>query len=104
MFAAGVSEAKRKEVVDKAIDILNEHKVEDLESYDWGRRDMAFQLKKNKFANYTQLAFNLEDSENGIAKLTAYLRIADGVIKFQTHRMIKKFKKFKLNNKNKEAA
>ena len=52
---------------------------------DWGRREIAYEIKKQSHGQYTCVRF---ETDNGatVEELAKVLRISEAVVKFQTHR------------------
>jgi small subunit ribosomal protein S6 len=64
----------------------------------WGRKEMSFTLKKDRFGFY--VVFNYETGNHGAPlAFESMLRITDTVHKFQTHLIRTKTRKFKGNPK-----
>jgi ribosomal protein S6 len=62
----------------------------------WGKKEIAYLVRKQKFGHYRCIYFSSTSGEvNG--RLRDYLRIADTVIKFQIHKLSSKVRKFKGN-------
>lgn len=69
---------------------------EDLAIDDWGKREIAYTVKKRNWGIFRCFKFtsNNTDLTND---LTASLRINDAVLKFQSHKLSDKVRKFKGN-------
>ena len=62
----------------------------------WGRKDLAYRVHKCKAGNF--VCFKYESIKSDTVKNVAgVLRITEQVIKFQTHRIPDKMRKFKGN-------
>ena len=62
----------------------------------WGRKDIAYMVRKCKMGNFVCINFESEKSDT-VKNVTGVLRITDSVIKFQTHRKNDRVRKFKGN-------
>lgn len=63
---------------------------------DWGKREIAFEIKKNRYGRYMNFRFDCDNSEVN-DKIAALLRIADRVLKFQVHRLSEAERSFQGN-------
>ena len=66
----------------------------------WGKKELAFSMKKHKYGTY--VSFNFRAPGEGVVdSLTGVLRITDNVLKFETHRINERVRKFRGNPKRK---
>lgn len=102
VYNPALSEAAVKDEMKKFEKLLESNKAQSVKADVWGRKQIAYLVDKNSFGTF--VCFNYESDEHGIANaVTAQLRISDPVIKFQTHRINEKTRKFKGNPKRKTA-
>lgn len=96
IFNPRLSDAQLKEEIKKVESILQKNNAKITGVDTWGKKEAAFEFKKQRFGYY--VAFNYE-SENHEApnELQSILRISDSVHKFQTHVIKSKTRKFKGN-------
>lgn len=66
----------------------------------WGKKQLAYSSKKFQFGWYVTLPFAVVDTDIP-AKLSQQLRLEEKVLKFQTHRVGERKRKFKGNPKAK---
>lgn len=99
IFSATLAENKRKEALHEIVKLINDGGATELKEQDWGRRELAFTMNKVKTGHYYQLVYKLTDVDNTklMSELTANLRIMDGLVKFQTHKINTKNRKPKRN-------
>lgn len=96
VFNPSLSETQLKDELKKVEGILASNKALDIKVNNWGRKEIAYIVKKQKNGYFT--VFNYNAPDHGIVKnLAGLLRIADNVLKFQTHRINTKVRKFKGN-------
>jgi small subunit ribosomal protein S6 len=64
----------------------------------WGKRDIAYVVKKSKTGKFVCLRYETDD-HSAVEALTSILRISDSVLKYQSYRINEKVRKFKGNPK-----
>lgn len=64
----------------------------------WGRKDIAYEVSKNKIGIFVCVSYSSNVPET-VGLIANNLRISERVIKFQTHRIADKVRKFKGNLK-----
>ncbi|MCB0311488.1 MAG: 30S ribosomal protein S6, partial [Bdellovibrionales bacterium] len=70
------------------------HGGKELKVNSWGRKELAYLMDKQRFGTY--VCFNYSSEEGGIVKeLASQLRITESVLRFQTHRLNDRSRKFK---------
>lgn len=71
---------------------LSSHGAKDVITDFWGKREMAFAIKKHSHASYVVFYF---ESEVGsvIDEAVAVLRLNESILKFQSHRISEKVRK-----------
>lgn len=103
VFNPALAEAAMKDEVKKFEKLLDTRKAQNVKVDVWGRKPIAYSVKKNSFGNF--VCFTYESEDHTIAReVTNQLRISDPVIKFQSHRINDKVRKFKGNPKRKAGA
>lgn len=100
IFAQSLSEAAIKDELKKIEKVLEPYKLQDYKVDNWGRKQIAYTVKKQSAGTFICLSYGTEqhDAPNVLA---GYLRISDPVIKFQTHVTSNRARKFKGNPKRK---
>lgn len=94
IVSAGLTEDQAKEVIKKIESFLQGQGVSALSLEWWGRKDLAYALKKERAGYFALLHFE-SDRSDVIDNLNNILRITETVLKFQTHRLADRFRKFK---------
>ena len=96
VFKPDLTESQIKEEEKKIENLLKSEGGSSITVEPWGRKDIAYLVQKCKTGNY--VCFRYESTKSDTVKnLTGVLRIADAVIKFQTHRHSDRVRKFKGN-------
>lgn len=70
--------------ISKVKDLLNSKQAVDLTVKSWGKREIAYPVKKQKYGQYIVFYFSTEDYDTPAAA-GALFRINDQILKFQTH-------------------
>jgi small subunit ribosomal protein S6 len=100
VFNPSLAEAAVKDEMKKFEKLLDSKKATNVKTDVWGRKQIAYAVDKNSFGTF--VCFTYECDDHGIARdVTNQLRISDPVIKFQSHRVNEKVRKFKGNPKRK---
>lgn len=100
VYNPALAETAVKDEVKKFEKLLDSRKAQNVKVDVWGRKQIAYSVKKNSFGNF--VCFTYESADHNISReVTNQLRIADPVIKFQSHRINEKVRKFKGNPKRK---
>jgi ribosomal protein S6 len=77
---------------------LSSNQAEKINVERWGRNPIAYKAKRFNYAHF--VCFKYESANHGVVEaLSAILRISDNVLKFQTHYINEKVRKFKGNPK-----
>ncbi len=94
IFDPTLSDQQVKDGADNVERILRERGAKDIVSDDWGRRELAYELKQRRYGIYRVFYFETDNTAipNEVASA---LRINEGVMKFQTHRIQEAVRKFK---------
>ncbi len=93
------SQLKKEELdaeLSKIENLITSNSGEVVETSQWGRKEIAFTLKKETFGFYVSIVFKTSSSEI-IDRLTTNLRITESLLKFQTHRLLGSIRKFRGN-------
>lgn len=98
VVGADLPEARVKEEAGKIEGFLASQGAKDVRLDRWGTKELGYRMHKHSVGNY--LCFHYE-SENSklMDALTSQLRINDTVLKFQSHRLNDRVRKFKGNPK-----
>lgn len=88
IFNAALSDEDIETVASKIKDIITGSGGEILKADNWGRRKLAFEIKKQKKGLYMLLLFRSDPSV--VKKLESHYKVTDSVIKFMVVRLGKK--------------
>ncbi|MEK6673933.1 MAG: 30S ribosomal protein S6 [Nitrospirota bacterium] len=88
IFNAALSDEDIETAASKIKDIITGSGGEILKADNWGRRKLAFEIKKQKKGLYMLLLFRLDPSV--VKKLESHYKVTDSVIKFMVVRLGKK--------------
>jgi small subunit ribosomal protein S6 len=98
-----LGEAQVKDEAAKVQKLLETNGAQEISNSIWGKKEIAYPMKKNKFGTF--ISFNYRaPSEGCVDTLTNVLRISDPVLKFQTHKINERVRKFRGNPKRKAPA
>jgi ribosomal protein S6 len=96
VVGADLPEARVKEEVTKIEGFLASQGAKDVKLDRWGSKELGYRMKKHKVGNY--LCFTYETDNSALMDaLVGQLRISDSVLKFQSHRVSDRIRKFKGN-------
>ena len=96
VFHPHLSDTEVAQQVEGVKKILLEQGALELEVVDWGKREIAYLVQKQKYGYYKLFAFEC-DNHQFAEVLNSLLRINEKVLKFQTHRLSEHKRKFKGN-------
>ncbi len=96
IFSSTLNDQELKDEVNKFQKFIeaNEGTLTGTES--WGKRELAFLMKKQRFGSFVCFKYTTESSEL-TAKLLALMNITESVLKSQAHRISDKVRKVKVN-------
>ena len=98
-----LGEAQVKDEAAKVQKLLETNGAQEISNSIWGKKEIAYPMKKNKFGTF--ISFNYRaPSEGCVDTLTNVLRISEPVLKFQTHKINERVRKFRGNPKRKAPA
>lgn len=80
-----LEEAQAQSAIEKAKGIITQNKGEILKVEDWGKRKLAYQVKKKAKGHYILIHF--KGSSTLVSELERNFRVMDTVIKFQSVRL-----------------
>src|SRR4030042_2978189 len=80
-----LEEEQTQSVIEKAKGIITQNKGEILKVEDWGKRKLAYQVKKKAKGHYILIHFI--GSSTLVSELERNFRVMDAVIKFQSVRL-----------------
>jgi small subunit ribosomal protein S6 len=92
----GLKEEEIAAEVKKVEAVLAKRGADQIEHTDWGRRMVAYPLRKQSLGHYQRFEFSSDRSE-AIKEATAELLLGNSILKMQTHKIISKVRKFKGN-------
>lgn len=98
VFDPNLSEGDVKEESKKVQTLLETHKAHNVQSNFWGKKEIAYLVGKHRWGNFVAFNFQSESPET-VSSVSNILRITDNVLKFQTHRINERARKFKGNPK-----
>ncbi|MCB0333949.1 MAG: 30S ribosomal protein S6 [Bdellovibrionales bacterium] len=92
LFSPELSDDQVRAEAKKVEEILSTHGGQGIITDFWGKREMAFTIKKHSHASYVVFYF---ESEQGsvIDETVALLRLNESILKFQSHRISDKIRK-----------
>ncbi|MDC0358526.1 30S ribosomal protein S6 [Oligoflexia bacterium] len=88
------SEKQMKEEAEKVKKILDENGAQEMELDFWGKREIAYPVKKHSHGWYVCFYCATEDSRF-VNNITELLRISEPVVLYQIHRINDRARKFK---------
>ncbi len=94
IFDPKLSDARVKEACDKVTKFVEDNGGSDLVTDTWGKRELPYPMKKCSIGNYFVFYFE-SDNADLVNELQAQLRITEGVLKFQSHRIHDRVRKFR---------
>ena len=97
-----LGDAEVKEEITKVSTFLQGNNGVEVTVENWGKREIAYKLHRSKFGNYISFAYSSEDSQI-VTNIANNLRIADSVLKFQTHRTDHRARKFQGSTRKKSS-
>ena len=98
VFQPEMQDTQLKTEMKKLETLLETNGSKNIVSDVWGRRDLAYVVRKNKAGKFVRVTFEADNYEAPNA-LNSILRISDTVIKYQTYRIAERARKFKGNPK-----
>ena len=98
IFRPDQSDAQVKSELKRFETILQSKGVKSAVIDQWGKKDIAYRVKKNKIGKFVCLRYETDD-HSAVESLTSLLRIADSVLKYQSYRINEKVRKFQGNPK-----
>lgn len=98
VFAPTLGETELNAEIARVQALLESNGAEEVSSTKWGRKEIAYTVKKQKFGNFVVFNFNSGQSDT-IDKTSRVLVITDSVLKFQTHGISDRRRKVKTNPK-----
>ncbi len=95
LFDSALTEPQLEEEVAKVSKFIKAEGAENLTVDHWGRREIAYQLRKLKKRHAFYVCYYFEsNSPDLVDNLNKSLRINDAVLLFQTHRIAEATRKF----------
>lgn len=92
-----LQESKVKEEETRVTELLKANGATAVTATRWGKKPIAYKVKKFKQGHWILFNFESEQESKTSPTLTAQLRLMENVIKFQTHVIGQKTRKFKGN-------
>ena len=96
VFRPDLAEDRVKQELKRFQDILQSKGAEEVKVDTWGKREIAYPVRKYKQGRFVSLDYQTNDY-SAVSALTSILRISEDVIKFQSHKVKEKVRKFKGN-------
>ena len=98
VFDPDFSESRLKDEIHRVQTLIDNSQGQEVQVSNWGKKEIAYLAGKGRFGHY--VAFNFSSGHADIIKDLAFnLRIMEGVLKFQSHRINERVRKFKGNPK-----
>ena len=96
VFNPELTEDRVKEEVAVVEKIIAENGGSGTAVESWGKKQISYQVKKHRHGHYRCLYY-VSDNGDIVTTLTRHFRLADNIIKFQTHRIDANSRGFKGN-------
>lgn len=103
VVGADLPEARLKEEVTKIEGFLSSQGAKDVKLDRWGTKELGHRMRKHSVGNYLCFTYETENARL-VDSLINVLRIDDTVLKFQSHCINAKVRKFKGNPRRAEAS
>lgn len=103
IFRPDLPETQLKQELKRFEGILESKGAGTVNVDNWGKKDIAYTVRKNKQGKFVVLNYETAD-HSAVEALTSILRISDSVIKFQTHKINERVRKFKGNPRRAQRA
>lgn len=84
VFTTTLNESELTAEINKVQALLESNGAQDVSIQRWGRKEIAYTVKKQRFGNFVVYNFTSDQSDT-IDKTSRILVITDAVLKFQTH-------------------
>jgi len=84
VFTTTLNENELSAEISKVQTLLESNGATDVSIQRWGRKEIAYTVKKQRFGNFVVFNFSSDHSDT-IDKTSRILVITDSVLKFQTH-------------------
>jgi small subunit ribosomal protein S6 len=96
VFHPHLDTTKLVEEVEKITKFVETNRGQDIQIDNWGKKELPYLVKKQKNGYF--VCFNYESENNNLpSKLASSLKLNEIVIKYQTHRIVEKNRKFQGN-------
>ena len=96
VYSPELNKGQLSEQISKVKEILNNVGVEDIFVEEWGKRKIAYSVKKQTMGYYVCFYYETNNTKAN-DELTYNLRINDSILKFQTHFVSDKPAKYRGN-------
>ena len=100
IFNPSLSETAIKDEIKKFEKLLEGNSAKNIQVENWGRKQIAYAVDKQSNGIFVCFKFDSENHEV-VNQLNAVFRITDNVMKYQSHRINEKVRKFRGNPKRK---
>lgn len=94
VFSSRFSESELKDEIKKIETLIQNNKGSITEVKPWGKKELPHAVRKEKLGNFVGFHFASDDSDT-VSGVASVLRISEAVLKFQTHRLSDRVRKFK---------
>lgn len=98
IFSPTLGETELNAEITKVQNLITSNGGKDLSVDKWGRKEIAYVVKKQKFGNFVVFNFASDESTT-IDRVSRILVITESVLKFQTHVMDTRRRKVKSSSK-----
>lgn len=98
IFNSRLNDAQIKDEIKRFEGILTQNSGKNIAVDNWGRKEIAYSVKKSKQGVFVVFKYESENHEIP-NQLSSLLRISDSVQKYQTHLLKTKTRKVKVNPK-----
>jgi small subunit ribosomal protein S6 len=96
IFRSVLNDNQLRTEVAKVIDLIQNNRGSRVVVENWGKRELAYKVEKERFGILTSFRFESEDGEV-VDEMRQVLKINDSVLRHQTHRLSSSERKFKGN-------
>lgn len=80
IFTAALEEAKLKELTEKISQLIQSYKAKDIKTQVWGKKELAYLIKKQSLGFYVQYNFELAPKE--VISLDKKLKDNEQILRF----------------------
>ena len=98
VFSTSLGENEITAEIAKVQALLETNGAKDVNVQRWGRKEISYTVKKQKFGNYVVFEYTSDQSDT-VEKTSRILVITDSILKFQTHILRDRHRKVRPNSR-----